>query len=88
MQIEPFGINLQRPLWLFSFMHWRYIDDGIGIWTGSNAQWLAFQQWINSFGTLRWTFTKPSRKIDYLNLTIRLDSTMMIQTSLLLRETL
>jgi hypothetical protein len=60
----------------------RYIDDGIDIWTGSNIQWLAFQKWINSFGTLCWTFTKPSRKIDYLDLAIRLDDTMTIRTSL------
>jgi hypothetical protein len=60
----------------------RYIDDGIGIWSSSNTQWLAFQQWINSFGTLRWTLTQLSREIDYLDMTIRLDAKMSIRTPL------
>ncbi len=55
-----------------------YIDYGISIWTSLNAKWLAFQKWINSFGTLRWTCTEPSRKIDYLDLATRLDATMTI----------
>jgi hypothetical protein len=30
----------------------RYIDDGIGIWTGPESLWTEFQAWTNSFGTL------------------------------------
>jgi hypothetical protein len=47
-------------------LYHRYIDDGICIWTGAKQQWPAFKQWSNSFGTLRWTLTEPSLKIDYL----------------------
>jgi hypothetical protein len=60
----------------------RYIDDGIGIWIGTKKQWLDFKQWINSFGTLRWTFTEPSSTIDYLDMTIRIDDSMSIRTNL------
>jgi hypothetical protein len=75
-------ISMPAALQACLVVYKRYIDDGIGIWIGSNADWLSFQKWINSFGTLRWTFTEPSRSIDYLDLTIRLDSTMSIQTNL------
>lgn len=61
----------------------QYIDDGTGIWTGSTAQWHHdFKEWINSFGTLQWTFTKLCRGGNYLDITIRLDSTMSIWTNL------
>jgi hypothetical protein len=61
--------HLQRCLALYK----RYIDDGIGIWTGSDANWIEFQTWVNSFGSLRWIFTKRSRALNYLDITIRLD---------------
>jgi hypothetical protein len=60
----------------------RYIDNGIGIWTGTDHQWLTFQRWINSFGSLRWTFTALARQIDYLDVTIRLDARMSIRFTL------
>jgi hypothetical protein len=60
----------------------RYIDDGIGIWTGTDAQWLEFQHWINSFGSLRWTFTDLSRQIDYLDVTLRIHTDMSIRSTL------
>jgi hypothetical protein len=63
-------------------LYYRYIDDAIGIWPGAKQHWPAFKQWINSFGILRWTFTKPSLKIDYLDITIRIDATMPVRTNL------
>jgi hypothetical protein len=60
----------------------RYIDDGIGIWIGTTLQWQEFQHWINSFGSLRWTFTALAREIDYLDVTIRLDTSMSIRFTL------
>jgi hypothetical protein len=60
----------------------RYIDDGIGIWIGTDHQWRTFQRWINSFGSLRWTFTALARQIDYLDVTIRLDARMSIRFTL------
>jgi hypothetical protein len=60
----------------------RYIDDGIGIWTGPTALWTKFQSWVNSFGLLHWIFTELKKEIDYLNLTIRLDANCTIQMTL------
>ncbi len=61
----------------------RYIDDGIGIWLSTNpTTWSDFKSWIGSFGTLRWTFTEPSLQVDYLDITIRIDSEGSIQTTL------
>jgi hypothetical protein len=61
----------------------RYIDDGIGIWLSTDPQtWLDFKAWINSFGSLEWTFTEPSLQIDYLDITIRIDSECRLQTTL------
>ncbi len=60
----------------------RYIDDGIGIWIGPASLWVEFKTWINAFGTLRWTFTDLAREIDYLDITIRLDSNNRIKTTL------
>jgi hypothetical protein len=59
-----------------------YIDDGIGIWIGTNALWRDFQLWINSFGSLFWTFTYLSHQIDYINGTLHLNTSMSIQTTL------
>jgi hypothetical protein len=50
-------LNMPAALQACLAVYKRYIDDGIGIWIGSNSQWTTFQQWINSFGSLRWTFT-------------------------------
>ena len=60
----------------------RYIDDGIGIWTGNDRQWQDFQTWINSFGSLRWTFTALARTVDYHDVTISLDTNMSIRFTL------
>jgi hypothetical protein len=56
-----------------------YIDDGIGIWTGNNHQWQDIQRWINSFRSLHWTFTALAHKIDFLDVTIRLDARMSVR---------
>jgi hypothetical protein len=60
----------------------RYIDGGIGIWTGPDLLWTEFQDWTNSFGSLRWTFSELSRTIDYLDITIRIDAKNNIRTTL------
>jgi hypothetical protein len=70
--------HLRRCLALYK----RYIDDGIGIWIGPELLWIEFQAWINSFGTLRWTFSELSRSIDYLDITIRIDAKNTIRTTL------
>jgi hypothetical protein len=61
----------------------RYIDDGIGIWLSTDLPlWSKFKNWICSFGTLQWTFTEPSLQVDYLDITIRINPTGKIQTTL------
>jgi hypothetical protein len=52
----------------------RYIDDGFGIWIGSKKHWTEFQSWVNSFGSLRWIFTSLTREVNYLDITIRIDT--------------
>jgi hypothetical protein len=63
----------------------RYIDDGFGIWI-SNRQdakaWREFKQLFDTFGNLSWTFSPLETKIDYLDITIGLDSTGRICTTL------
>jgi hypothetical protein len=63
-------------------MYKRYINDGIGIWIRPPQLWAEFQTWVNSFGSLRWTFTELSREMDYLDVTIRLDETNSLRTVL------
>jgi hypothetical protein len=61
----------------------RYIDDGIGIWLSTDpTTWSDFKSWIGSFGTLCWTFTEPSLQIDYLDITIHINSEQKIQRTL------
>lgn len=53
----------------------RYIDDIFGIWIGdSNDDWLLFQNETNSFGILQWDFSPFSRSINFLDLTISVES--------------
>jgi hypothetical protein len=61
----------------------RYIDNGIGIWLSTDpTTWSNFKAWINSFGSLRWTFTEPSLQIDYLDITICFDLDYKLKTTL------
>ena len=53
----------------------RYIDDIFGIWIGdSDDDWLLFQNETNSFGVLQWDFSPLSRSINFLDLTISVES--------------
>jgi hypothetical protein len=63
-------LNMPSHLQSCLAIYKRYIDDGIGIWTGPATHWTEFQSWVNSFGSLRWIFTPLSREIDYLDITI------------------
>jgi hypothetical protein len=56
----------------------RYIDDVFGSWYCADEdedarQWLAFQQDMNDFGQLRWTFSDRSLKADFLDLSLTLE---------------
>jgi hypothetical protein len=51
----------------------RYIDDTFAIWTGTAAEFLELKLFMNDFGILKWTFSDLCYKVDYLDMTIRLD---------------
>jgi hypothetical protein len=63
----------------------RYIDDGFGIWINNGQDekaWREFQQLFDAFGNLSWTFSPLGTKIDFLDITIGLDSSGRICTTL------
>ena len=37
----------------------RFIDDMIGIWVGTEQDWLSFKNDVNNFGILTWDFEEP-----------------------------
>jgi hypothetical protein len=64
----------------------RYIDDVIGIWVpqsfNDDQRWHQFQLDMNQFGSLRWEFTKRQLTVNFLDLTITIDTNGIIQTRL------
>ena len=56
----------------------RFIDDGLAIWTHNPdpatdaSNYKAFQNAING-GGLSWTFTKRSKQVDFMDLTIKIE---------------
>jgi hypothetical protein len=65
----------------------RYIDDIIGIWvpkdpTTDDDRWKLFQNDLNSFGKLTWEISTRTREVNYLDLTISLNSNQTITTDL------
>ena len=52
----------------------RFIDDMIGIWTGTSAQWEVFKKDVNDFGLLTWDIEDPTTTVDFLDLTIRIEN--------------
>ena len=75
-----FGIHeeeLIMPKWAEQMpFYLRFIDDGIGIWLVDEdpsvfeEQFKQFQQDMHGWYGLKWTFTKPSTSIDFMDLTI------------------
>ncbi len=59
----------------FLFYLKRFIDNGLGIWLHDpdpdvdTANWTLFKTLINAMG-LRWTSTKPSKKVLFVDMTI------------------
>jgi hypothetical protein len=61
----------------------RYIDDGFGIWIGDdNMHWKEFQLAFANFGKLSWTFSTLTKRIDFLDITLEIDATGSIETTL------
>jgi hypothetical protein len=84
-----FAIHEERIIHRFPQLKFyrRYIDDSFGIWVGGTSKedtlaWREFQRKFASFGRLSWTFSPLQPQIDFLDITIGLDSAGRIKTSL------
>ena len=68
----------------------RYIDDVFGIWIPDadsqqdSVNWSLFQKTMNSFGPkpLQWEFTQRTTSVEFLDLTIKINSDGKIETQL------
>ena len=62
----------------------QFIDDGLAIWTHNPdpaidaSNYKAFQNAING-GGLSWTFTKRSKQVDFMDLTIKIEGKNYLQ---------
>jgi len=52
-----------------------------GIWIGSDAEWVEFQNDTNNFGILTWDFEEPSLSVDFLDLTISIEANTIVTTT-------
>ena len=64
----------------------RYIDDLFGIWVptsnNDNVRWKSFQHDLDKCGKLRWNVTERDKSVNFLDLTITIDSDYRINTKL------
>jgi hypothetical protein len=58
----------------------RFIDDILGIWNGTEAEWANFQIEMNQFGRLRWTTSDLSTEAIFLDLRIKIGPLQHIET--------
>jgi len=58
----------------------RYIDDKLGIWTGSDETFTAFLQDLNSYSQLKWTSSGLSSSVNFLDITITIENDGKIST--------
>ncbi len=67
----------------FLFYLKRFIDDGLGIWLhdpdpdADAANWILFKTLINAMG-LRWTSTKLSKKVIFMDVTIEISGSRLV----------
>jgi hypothetical protein len=68
------------------YFYKRYIDDVIAIWIPQllhdENRWQLFQQDMNSFGKLRWEFTKRTTQINFLDLNLLINTNGKIKTKI------
>ena len=65
----------------------RFIDDMFAIWLGSNERWIEFKADTNNFGILTWDFDDNlSASVNFLDLTITINSEYRIQTKTYQKE--
>jgi hypothetical protein len=69
------------PQWSENVMFWkRYIDDGFGIWLHHHdpiedrRRWQAFKAWVNDFHGLTWKFVEPTKKMEFMDIEMELQS--------------
>ena len=71
-------LELLRDFKLWMPFYGRFINDGIGIWLtlapGADQAWVDFKQRLNSWGKLRWTNTGHVKSLEFLDLTISINS--------------
>ena len=64
----------------------RYIDDVVGIWIplsdNDAVRWESFQSDMNTFGKLRWEFSDRMRSNNFLDITITINTSGIIETQL------
>ena len=64
----------------------RYIDDLIGIWipksNNDNDRWSLFQQDLDKRGKLRWNISPREKTVNFLDLTITINSDFRIDTKI------
>ena len=66
----------------------RFIDEVIGIWCPNKnpqldeSEWNEFKQKMNSFPGLTWEFSERSKTVDFMDMTITINNSNMIETTL------
>jgi hypothetical protein len=58
----------------------RFIDDILGIWSGSETDWVQFQIDMNQFGRLRWTTSELSTEAIFLDLRVKISASQHLET--------
>jgi len=61
-------------------LYLRFIDDIVGIWIGHQLEpaWKEFKEEVNNFGILEWEFEEPSKKVNFLDLTISIENKTIV----------
>ena len=86
-----FGIHEERIQQEFTpnlLFYRRYIDDVIYVWTqtgdtlADQAAWHSFKQQMNACPGLTWDFSPLGRSVDFMDLTISLDGSNQVVTTL------
>jgi hypothetical protein len=69
------------PKWSHSLPFLRcYIDDNLGIWTGSDKNFTDFLKDLNSYSQLKWTSSGLSSSVNFLDITITIENNGKIST--------
>jgi hypothetical protein len=71
------------------FYYKRYIDDILGIWLPNDyneSTWMYFKSMLNSFGSLKWVVSNLSTTVNFLDLSITINSSNKIEISTYQKE--